>query len=447
VTARSGNASVAAGRRAGAATRPERRYPRRGLIPSTTAGGGGETSRVTGPDVQARPWRRPMRGRDPDERHRTATPLELLFDLSFVVAVASVAAELHHGIAEDHVGSSVLRYLMVFFAIWWAWMNFTWFASAYDTDDVPYRLLTLVQIAGVLVLAAGVHDAFVGKDFALVTAGYVVMRVSLVLQWLRAARDDPGRRPVGLRYAAGVGLVQVGWVLRLALPETLGFVAFFILVVAELAVPLWAERVGGRTMLWHAEHIAERYGLFTLIVLGESILAATTAVQEGVAEGASAALLGVAAAGLLLVFGLWWLYFCRPAGDALRESPDASFLWGYGHYLVFASIAALGAGLEVAVDTVRHVSHVGDVVAALAVCVPVAVALLVVGALQTRLDPRHPVAVRFTLGAVLVVGAGLLAAVLPLAAALLLAGLVLAGLVAAEVTEEHRAAVRAGRTG
>ena len=91
--------------------------------------------------VRSRPWRRPLTGRDATEPHRAATPLELLFDLSFVVAVAAAAAELHHGIAEDHVGVSVLRYLMVFFAIWWAWMNFTWFASAYDTDDVPYRLL------------------------------------------------------------------------------------------------------------------------------------------------------------------------------------------------------------------------------------------------------------------------------------------------------------------
>ena len=102
-----------------------------------------------------------MRRRDPDEQHRASTPLELLFDLTFVVAVAQVAAELAHGIADDHARpSSLLSYLMVFFAIWWAWMNFTWFASAYDTDDVPYRLLTLVQMAGVLVFAAGIHAAF-----------------------------------------------------------------------------------------------------------------------------------------------------------------------------------------------------------------------------------------------------------------------------------------------
>ena len=90
----------------------------------------------------------PMTGRPVDEEHRVATPLELLFDLTFVVAVAQVAAELAHGIGDGKVADSLLGYVMVFFAIWWARMNFTWFASACDTDDVPYRLLALCRWRG-----------------------------------------------------------------------------------------------------------------------------------------------------------------------------------------------------------------------------------------------------------------------------------------------------------
>src|SRR6195952_5336816 len=107
---------------------------------------------------------RRMVARRVDEEHRVSTPLELLFDLTFVVAVSQIARELAHGIASGHPGHVLPAYLMVFFAIWWAWMNFTWFASAYDTDDVPYRLLTLLQMAGVLVLAAGVSPAVEDKD-------------------------------------------------------------------------------------------------------------------------------------------------------------------------------------------------------------------------------------------------------------------------------------------
>src|SRR5690242_7742929 len=135
-----------------------------------------------------RSWLAPMRARRSDEPHRVSTPLELFFDLCFVVAVAQAALPLHHSISEDHVGHGVQGYLMVFFAIWWAWMNFTWFASAYDTDDDVYRITTFVQIAGVLVLAAGVQPAFDDNDFRVVTAGYVIMRLALVAQWLRAAR-------------------------------------------------------------------------------------------------------------------------------------------------------------------------------------------------------------------------------------------------------------------
>ncbi|OJY48730.1 MAG: hypothetical protein BGP03_31615 [Pseudonocardia sp. 73-21] len=124
-----------------------------------------------------------MPARDPDEQHRTSTPLELLFDLCFVVAVSQAAAQLARGLEEGHLGT-LGGYAMVFFAIWWSWMNVTWFASAYDTDDVPYRLLTLVQMAGVLILAAGVPAALNGDDYSVVTIGYAVMRVPGIAQWL-----------------------------------------------------------------------------------------------------------------------------------------------------------------------------------------------------------------------------------------------------------------------
>jgi len=211
-----------------------------------------KAEQADGAGPQATPggtWYRPMVARPTDEEHRSATVLELFLDLCFVVAVAQAASALHHLIAEDHVGDGVVGYATVFFAIWWAWMNFTWFASAYDTDDVVYRLTTLVQIAGALILAAGVPDAMDGSDFAVITLGYVVMRLAMVAQWLRAAAADPPHRRSSLRFAAGIALVQLGWVLRLALPEGLGMASFLVLVAAELTIPIWAERAAPTT--WH----------------------------------------------------------------------------------------------------------------------------------------------------------------------------------------------------
>jgi low temperature requirement protein LtrA len=330
-------------------------------------------------------WYRPMVARPPDERHRTATVLELFFDLCFVVAVAQAGATLHHQVAAGQVADGVVGYASLFFAIWWAWMNFTWFASAYDTDDVVYRVTTLVQIAGALILAAGVPEAMTAGDLTVVTAGYVVMRLAMVTQWLRAAAGDPPHRRSSLRFAAGVTALQAGWVLRLLLPEGPGYASFLVLVAGELAVPVWAERAAPTS--WHPRHIAERYGLFTLIVLGETVLAATVAIQTALdAHAALGDLATTAAGGLLTVFGMWWLYFAKEAHELLT-SLRAGIVWGYGHYVVFASAAAVGAGLAVNVDALAHHAAVGPRVAAASFTVPVALFLLAVWALQLR--PHH----------------------------------------------------------
>ena len=388
-----------------------------------------------------RPWRLPVISRDPDEPHRASTPLELLFDLCFVVAVSSAAAELHRALAEGQVAKSLPSYLMGFFAIWWAWMNFTWFASAYDVDDVPYRLLTLVQLGGVLVLAAGVPAAFDHGDFTAVTLGYTIIRVAMIGHWLRAAQDDEAGRTTALRYAAGLFIVQVAWLLRLLLPDALGFAAFLVLVVVEVSVPLWAERT--RMTKWHAGHIAERYGLFTLIVLGESVLTSTNTLQIAIAEGGiSRALLCVAGGGLLLIFGLWWSYFKRPAELGLRIAHQTSFLWGYAHYAVFASLAATGAGIQVVAETAAHNTHLGQATAAFTVAVPVAVALLVVGTVQSLLDPSRSFVLRFVTAAVLVLAAAASGWFgVPAAVALLLMAIAVCGLIVLDLWDESRRAI------
>ena len=145
-----------------------------------------------------------MTARAVDEPHRASSQLELLFDLTFVVAISRITAPLADSIANGDVLQALTPFLQVFFSIWWAWMNYTWFASSYDTDDVVYRLLTLVQIAGVLVLAAGVPAALSDNDLRGITVGYLIMRVGLITLWLRAAIEDPTNRGTALRYAAGI---------------------------------------------------------------------------------------------------------------------------------------------------------------------------------------------------------------------------------------------------
>lgn len=327
------------------------------------------------------------RGRDPHEPHRASTPLELLFDLSFVVAIALAAAQLHHG-ETAHQWAVVPQYLAAFFGIWWAWMNYSWYASAYDNDDLLFRLLTMAQMFGVLVFAVGIPGFFSG-DLRAATAGYALMRLALVAQWLLAARDDPPRRRTCLRYAAGIVAVQALWIARLALPPAWFWPGFVLLAGLELLVPMWAERAG--TTPWHPHHIAERYALMVIIGLGECVLGAANAVANVWRGGAgwSAALAIVGLGSLLLVLALWWLYSLLPSGQALHQHRERAFGWGYGHYLLFAAVAAVGAGLEVVADTLKpaaaapQAEHaVSPLLAIAAVALPQAVLVATLGMLQ-----------------------------------------------------------------
>jgi low temperature requirement protein LtrA len=345
---------------------------------------------------------RVMSGRDPNEPHRAATPLELLYDLTFVVAFGVAGEQFAHLLAEGHYAAGLTSFGLVIFSICWAWINYSWFASAYDTDDWAFRLATMVQMVGVIILALGLPQVFhsidEGRpvDNSVTLAGYVVMRVAMLFLWLRAARQDPPRRRACQTYAVTIGVAQLGWVLLLMLADsTVGefFAWGALLLVIELVGPVIAERRKGGTP-WHAHHIAERYGLLTIITLGEGVIgtvASLGAVVESQGWTLDAALVAVAGTGL--TFGLWWMYFTVPAAEVLHVHRERLFPWGYGHMLIFGSIAATGAGLHVAAYYIGHEAHIGATATVLTVAVPIALYMLTLFALYTFLvravDPFH----------------------------------------------------------
>ncbi|MEK0154380.1 low temperature requirement protein A [Arthrobacter oryzae] len=321
-----------------------------------------------------------MGGRDPHEQHRAATPLELFFDLTFVIAFGVAGSQFAHEIAEAHFGAGLLGFSFTMFAVIWAWINFTWFASAYDTDDWVFRVVTMVQLLGVLILAMGIEPLFHSLvegdhvDNAVIVGGYVIMRLALVFQWLRAARQDPARRQTCLRYATYLGAVQLGWIAVLLIqadvPTTIMMTVP--LYVLEMATPYAAERTM-RTP-WHAHHIAERYGLLAIIALGECLIGAIETLRAIVANhgwSVDAALVGFG--GAALAFAMWWIYFILPAGRALHLQRHRSFFFGYGHIPIFAAIAATGAGLHVAAYFIDHEAHISAAVAVASIAIPVAI--------------------------------------------------------------------------
>jgi low temperature requirement protein LtrA len=360
-----------------------------------------------------------MRGRDPHEAHRAATPLELLFDLTFVIAFGLAASQFSHFLAEGHYFTALAGFGFASFAICWAWINFSWFASAYDTDDWIFRIVTMVQMIGVIVLAIGLPKMFASiehgghLDNGVMVLGYVIMRVALVFQWLRAASQDPARRSACLTYATAIIIAQVGWSVMIFLDFSLviSLALIVVLTMIEMTGPYIAERRTGGTP-WHAHHIAERYGLLAIIALGEGVVgtvASISAVVEVQGWTTDAALICVA--GIGLTFGMWWAYYIVPAGEMLHAHRERSFAWGYGHIVIFASIVATGAGLHVAGYYIEHKAHIGPVATVLTVAVPVAIYLVGIYAIHTHLvrkfDPLH---VWLLAGTALVVALAVLAA-------------------------------------
>lgn len=291
--------------------------------------------------------------RDVSEPHRPATALELFYDLIYVIAIASLAAELHHALsAWHHIGHAISMYILIFFCIWWPWNTYTWFASGYDTDDAQFRMASFTQMIGVIIIAVGVTPAFSDSNFLIIMIGYVIMRIPYILMWVKVAYDDSASRPVALRYASGVFLVQIAWTLSILYFQNMAL--FVALILFEMLIPYLAEHTvdKGVNTRYHFGHIEERLGLLVIIVLGESMLAVVYAF-ENVLEHYSADLVTLAASAVLILFSMWWLYFDDSIEQELA-SEKKSFIWGYGHYLVFGFATAVGVLISVNVDVVAN---------------------------------------------------------------------------------------------
>ena len=342
-----------------------------------------------------------MVGRDPVEAGRAATPLELLFDLTFVIAFGAAASELAHFLAEDHVREGVVGFVFAMFAVTWAWVNFSWFASAYDTDDWIYRLTTMVQMVGVLILALGLPDMFES-----LAARRPSRHPGDGARICRDARADdravgPGQPPgsgprqgvPGLHrdhpgLADGVDRAGAG---QTSIAATFAWVVA--LMVLEMVGPVMAEHLPGGTP-WHAHHIAERYGLLVIIALGEGLIGGTATLSAIIsAEGwtVDVALLGLSGVGL--TFGMWWTYFVVPSGEILHAHRARGIGWGYGHIPFFGALVAVGAGLHAAAYRLEHHSLLSDTETILAVIIPlglyVALLYLLYAQLTHTFDPFH----------------------------------------------------------
>jgi low temperature requirement protein LtrA len=290
---------------------------------------------TTSPPIAHRgPW---LRYREETSGGRRASWLELLFDLVFVVAVAELAGRLH----DDPTGSGALAFAGLAVPVVWAWMNVTFYADQFDTDDVPFRLAVFAAMLAVLVLAGGLDSA--GTGFVL---GYIALKVLMVALYARAgvAEDDPETRVFCLACVVAYASSLVLWAASLAFDAPVRQVLWALGLAIEIGTPALGPSVFAR-MRVHLHHIPERFGLFTIIVIGETVVVSALGVDEW--RTASAL---VAGAGLALVCGVWWLYFDRQEEIHLRPTIRPNLVFIYGHIPLLAALNAAAVGVEFGVE-------------------------------------------------------------------------------------------------
>ena len=274
---------------------------------------------------------------------RRASWLELFFDLIFVAAVAQVSVPLSTNYTVHGLG----RYALMFLLIWWAWLGHTMYSSRFDSDDVLHRLLTFIQMFAAAAMAANAKAAFDSRDSAGFGAAYAVLRTVQSVQYLRARRLRETRRLTTL-YAVGTGVAAVAWAVAATMPVPARFYMWAVALIVDLSTPWIAARYTHRFPP-HPEHLPERFGLFTIILLGESVAAVMRGMESQETWPVSAAISAIS--GLGLAFGYWWWYFDGVKGAAERRIQAgrglrAFHLWTYIHFPLYLSIAVVGVGVE-----------------------------------------------------------------------------------------------------
>ncbi len=286
---------------------------------------------------------RPPRLRTKDqEEHRTASWLELFYDLVFVVAVAGLG----HRLLVDPSWKGGLAFAGFFVPLWWAWAGYTFYADRYDTDDLAQRNLAGAQIVTVAFMAASVGGEETDSTFAFAVA-FIAARSILVLMYVRARRHVPETRELVTGYIVGMCAAIAVWAISLLVPKEPRIVLWAIGLTIDFANIYRLRKIQAKVPL-DVFHLPERFGLFTILVLGESIAAVVAGLEH---EGWMMTPFIGAILGITIATGLWWIYFDNLEGSVVRRGKGQRTAWKptvwiYSHLPLAITLTATGIGLE-----------------------------------------------------------------------------------------------------
>lgn len=307
-------------------------------------------------------WQKPRLRRDAELGvHRKATWLELFYDLIFVVIVAQLA----HTLVGEVGWSDVGAYLLMFVPAWWLWIAGTFYAERFEHDDISHRIMVFVSMFPVAALALFTHHG-TGETSAEFALAYAAGRVLVVFSWWRGGVHDPEARRMTQVYVRGFSAAVAVVIASVFLPLPWRLVAWGAALAIDLATPFFSITAQRDLPKLSMSHLGERFGLFTLIVIGESVVG----VVQGLASSSELSWWGLAEAalGMTIAFSMWWIYFDAVEPRAPRRR--MGFARSYLHLPLVMALAATGAAIT------NVVSHPGAVL-------PAATRALMCGAIAT----------------------------------------------------------------
>lgn len=278
-----------------------------------------------------------------DKIDRHATWLELFYDLIFVVVIAEIA----HNLNQDVSPSGFFHFVMLFTSIWWLWVNSTLYSTRFDTDDPIHRFLTGIQMFCIAMLAVNIHNVW-GESSASFAFSYALVRALNFIEYQRALHHIAVARKLTVKFVISSGIVGAIWLLSAFVPMPLRYSLWFLALIIDFATPLLIGQLSAQ-FAPHTSHLPERFGLFIIIVLGESIIGIINGVVQ---QQWNASLVFPLACGVSIAFSLWWIYFDNLGGSAIESARACSRklwayqLWLYMHLPLAISLVATGVGIE-----------------------------------------------------------------------------------------------------
>jgi low temperature requirement protein LtrA len=301
------------------------------------------------------------------------------------VAIISACAR---GLALDVTLMGVARFIVIFLPAWWIWLGLTVYNDRLDTDDVSHRLSFFVIMVALGGMAVSAREFF-GPGFALYALSYVAARVVIIVLWLRGGLHNPRIRPLTTRYAIGFSLAALLWLVALAVPWPARLWVVLAAIVIDFGTPATTMAIQNELPRLSRSHLPERFGLFILIVLGESVISVEQAVGSNYLHG-SLSNISAGPASLAIAFVLWWLYFDHVAENPPLPGAVMTLLWSYPHLVLAIALGMLGAGIT------AYVGIAGASVRATMLLVSVAVGTgyAMIGVLEFMTEPsaerHHP---------------------------------------------------------